>query len=191
MVRHTFSSIAGSSQCQRTRNAAWLHGLTVVGALDPYSGVWRGGRQGKLRPSYCQECVLIWNQAATLFTERRRTVLLETMIDLIEEGWQVRGLTEDAADGVSAVALEIEKGRNTDNKLVQEAAEGPQVWLPAVLLLEEELGWWVLERAEEGRRGDLWALFSRRDWRTWNWTGARRIVCDRFRLPRVVAVLWR
>ena len=50
------------------------------------------------------------------------------------------GLTEDSADGVSAVALEIEKGRNTDNELVQEAAEGPQVRLPAVLLLEEELG---------------------------------------------------
>ena len=101
------------------------------------------------------------------------------------------GLTEDSADGVSAVALEIEKGRNTDNELVQEAAEGPQVRLPAVLLLEEELGRWVLERAEEGCCGDLWALFSRCDWRTWNWTGARRVVCDRFRLPRVVAVLWR
>ena len=63
-------------------------------------------------------------------------MLLETMIDLMEAD----GLTEDSADGVSAVALEIEKGRNTDNKLVQEAAEGPQVRLPAVLLLEEELG---------------------------------------------------
>ena len=63
------------------------------------------------------------------------------MIDLMEADWQVRGgLTEDSADGVSAVALEIEKGRNTDNELVQEAAEGPQVRLPAVLLLEEELG---------------------------------------------------
>jgi len=50
-------------------------------------------------------------------------------------------LTKNSSNGVPAVSFQVEEGWHSHDKLVQEAAKGPQVRLPTVLLLEEELGW--------------------------------------------------
>ena len=72
-------------------------------------------------------------------------------------------LTKNAPNCVSAVTFEVEKWRDTNHKLVEQATEGPQVRLSAVLLLEEEFGWRVLQSAKECSLCDVGALLFRGD----------------------------
>ena len=88
-------------------------------------------------------------------------------------------LTKNAPNCVSAVAFEVEKWRDTDNELVEQATKGPQVRQPTVLLLEEEFGWWVLQSAKECSLGDIGALLFGSDARRWNWRGWACIVGNR------------
>ena len=75
-------------------------------------------------------------------------------------------LTKDTADCVSRIALEVKERRDAYHELIQQASEGPQVTLPTILFLEEELRWQVLQGAKEGRCGDASALLLRGDART-------------------------
>lgn len=60
-------------------------------------------------------------------------------------------LTENAPNCAPAVPFEIRERREPHHELVEQAPKGPQVRLPAVLLLAEEFWRRILHCAEECR----------------------------------------
>ncbi len=59
-------------------------------------------------------------------------------------------LTKYSSDCIPSIALEVKKGWNSNNHLIEKTSKGPQVALAAVFLFEEKLRWGVFESAKEG-----------------------------------------